>query len=34
MATNNWIQQTHGPFEAHVARLDGCALSILGREDW
>lgn len=34
MTAIRWMQRMHGPFQAHVARLNGCALTILGGEDW
>ena len=29
-----WTQKIHGPFQAHVAQLRCCALSIIGGRDW
>jgi hypothetical protein len=29
-----WTQKIHGSFQAHVARVRCCALSIIGGGDW
>ena len=33
-AMARWTQRIHGPFQAHVARVRCCALSIIGGGDW
>jgi hypothetical protein len=33
-AMAKWVQQIHGTFQAYVAQLKCCALSIIGQEDW
>jgi hypothetical protein len=33
-AMAKWVQQIHGTFQAYVAQLKCCALSVIGQEDW